>query len=265
MVHQDIKELYDAIGIDYLSKKHRTVRYFNAIQCVSIINTLREHAWNNQRCLEELDVLNIGVGNGQHRGQLCGSLCDALSAGERVLHDRMTDFDISEVMLQSAFKGDNESTLPRQVLGDAVELSGYFAPESFDIALAALCDHIKDQKRMYAEVLKVLRPGGVFIVTYPHKGLMTTIRRDIYGIDPAFTRFTIENRNYTVPAYAPLPEDVEDLFHDAGFKNVVCKNLYHSALHHHDRLVSDTVRKAGQIIGKSVDEIPILVMGVGTR
>jgi SAM-dependent methyltransferase len=273
MMHVKTREIYDSFGKSYYSPKHRTIRYFNAIQTFPIRIAFSEQAMFLKKSLEELDILNIGVGNGQHCEQLCLPTFDIVF-GERARWDKITDYDISPAMLAAAKRyypskewqtktGERE---PKQITGDALEISDYLPPESFDIVLAGLCDHIEDQEKMYAEVLKVLKPDGIFITTYPHKKLMTTIRRDLYGIDPSFTRFKINEQDCLVPSYIPEPKDIEKLLNITGFNVVEAESLQHdSNFDHHNGNISNTIRHAQEKIGKSLEEIPILVFAIGRK
>ncbi|MBU0980095.1 MAG: methyltransferase domain-containing protein [Nanoarchaeota archaeon] len=270
MTHAITKQVYDAFGDTYYSPQHNTIRYFNAIQAFPIRIAFAEQARFLRKPLEEVDVLNIGVGNGQHCEQLCLPIYKHV-VRERVRWDRITDFDISSAMLQAA-KGYYPSEEyqrrfaerePLQVQGDVLELQDILPSESFDIVLAGLCDNVEDQKRIYEEAFKVLRPQGMFIVTYPHKTLMTIIRQELYGIHPAFTRFLIDGREYLVPSFTPEPEDIEELFSDAGFEAVQAENLYHDQnFDFHNQAISNTVRKAQK---KSVEDLPVLVLGTGRK
>jgi len=273
MGHTTTQQIYDAFGDNYYSPKHRTIRYFNAIQTLPIRIAFSEQASFLDKPLEDLDILNIGVGNGQHCEQLCLPIYST-AFGERVRWDKITDLDISTTMLAAAKRnypsigwqnksGEGE---PKQVVGDALELSDLFPADSFDIVLAGLCDHVEDQRLMYREVLKVLRPDGRFIATYPHRQLMTTIRRDIYGIDPEFTRFLIGGKNYLVPSYTPEPEDIEKLLRGSGFKVVRCENLHHDLrFDYHNQSLSNTVKQAQEKMDRPLEEVPILVIGIGRK
>ncbi|MFQ5620800.1 MAG: class I SAM-dependent methyltransferase [Candidatus Nanoarchaeia archaeon] len=252
MTHNKTQAVYDAFGAEYFSRNHRTILYFNMIQAFPIRIAFSQCARDSGRKLEDLDVLNIGVGNGQHCEQLCSPIYKH-AMGERVRWDKMTDFDISYAMLEAAKRyypseAWTEKTgekPPKQVQGDVLGLSSLLQDEQFNIALAALCDHIEDQEGMYREIWKVLRPGGRVITTYPHKQLMTTIRRDVYGIDPDYTRFTIDGKVHKVRSHILTPEDIAVYLQNTGFDIVDTVNLFHDhSFKLHSMYVSNTVRKA---------------------
>lgn len=273
MSNDAIKKVYDEFGYSYYSREHKTIGYFNMIQAFTIRIAFSEQASFLKKKLEEVDVLNIGVGNGQHCEQLCLPIYKH-AMGERVRWDRITDFDISSVMLEAAkryypnkkWQKENKEGEPKQIQGDVLYLSDYVSSESFDIVLAGLCDHIQDQETMYNEILKVLKPKGILITSYPHKDLMTNIRKDIYQIDPSFTRYDIRGKMYLVPSLTVYPKDITDLFVKTGFEVVKSENLYHNInFDLHNDSLSDTVKKAQKIQNKKLEDIPILVFGVGRK
>jgi len=54
------------------------------------------------------------------------------------------------------------------VVGDAYQLSQYFASESFDtVVLSAVLQYCGDPRRVIDEVRKVLRPGGLLVIDAP--------------------------------------------------------------------------------------------------
>lgn len=57
-----------------------------------------------------------------------------------------------------------------------------FASESFDcIVLTDVLEHVPDRKRTLNELYRVLKPGGLAIITTPHKGLFTLFDPYNYG------------------------------------------------------------------------------------
>ena len=65
--------------------------------------------------------------------------------------------------------------------------------------------------------------------------------------------------------YEKLFEKFE-IFKNAGFEVVKSTNLHHdSGFDLHNQLLSNTVRQAQTIINKSLEDIPILVFGIGRK
>jgi len=249
--------------------------------------------------MEELDVLNIGVGTGQNRSDLC--IYSLGLCGERVSDHKLTDFDISDVMRYAAMKLiPSTISLARtkgyerhvtSIRGDATFLSNHFEENMFDVVLAGLCDHIHPQEKMYREVFKVLRKGGIFIVTYPHKDVATVIRTEIYGIDPNYTRYIIDGKQYTLRSFAAKPRDVARLFKKTGYivppyvatpmhLMNVCKNSepsmdeglgYSRTLRVYDAptaVIPQTFMEAWKKMKAKVPclgELPVLVFGEGAK
>jgi len=233
MGEASIKSVYDRLGETYYSSKHKSVKFNNDVQKRSLYYECVAQSERLNRPLEELDVLNIGVGGGLQRIDLCLHR-DVFGQGS-VSEHKLVDFDISQVMLGYAKKILPSKTYlkivektkenVKQIRGDARELEKYFKKDTFDIVIAALCDHIQPQEKMYCGALNVLKEEGVLITTYPHKKLATVIRKDIYGINPSCTRYIIDGKEYLLHSYAALPEDISDLFTRTGFIDVQSRTL----------------------------------------
>jgi SAM-dependent methyltransferase len=225
MPNEDVKSVYDKMGDDYRSDEHESIRLSNDVQRIPIIRSVRRQTRRLGKAMEELDVLNIGVGSGQNRSDLC--IYSLAFCGERVSDYKLTDFDISDRMRYAAMKLiPNTMSLARtkgferyatSIRGDATCLSNHFEENMFDVVLAGLCDGINPQEKMYREVFKVLRKGGIFIVTYPHKDVATVIRTKLYKIDPKYTRYIIDGKKYILRSFAATPNDITRLFKKTGY------------------------------------------------
>jgi SAM-dependent methyltransferase len=299
MRETNVTSVYDLLGEDYFSKKHRSVEFNNDVQRFPIIYACIHQAKRLNRPLEELDVLNIGVGGGQQRSDLC--ICSLGLGCGRVSDHRLVDLDVSQTMLEVAselfpskgFLEKLEKTKEnvKQVKGDATDLTRYFNNDSFDIVVAALCDPIEPQEKMYHGALKVLKKDGIFITTYPHKDLATVIRRNIYHINLRYTRYKIDDKEYIARSYAPLPEDVSDLFMRTGFTDIQTRTLKADSIFYneidpkgmhkvddnywwygeagtcpgHRYVIPDTMMKAREKLGLPIGELPVLVFGEGRK
>lgn len=88
-----------------------------------------------------------------------------------------------------------------------------FADASFDaVILADVLEHVADERQTLSEIYRILRPGGVLIVTVPHKGLFSSfdidnlsiaLKRTIPGLYRAL--FYLKERKY--PQQQPGYED----------------------------------------------------------
>lgn len=94
-------------------------------------------------------ILDVGAGTGRLALRLA-------KVGAEV-----TALDVSEEMLKKLkIKNHNLKT----IVGEAEDLP--FENESFDIVVATfLIVHLKDLRRFFDEVYRVLKPGGLFLVT----------------------------------------------------------------------------------------------------
>jgi len=275
---------YDHFGLSYFfGPEHQTVKCFNAVQSFGINFMFRRYAKDLGLSLHDFDVLNIGVGSGQHwvvtdltNWNMMVNMIDGSAIAtydtsdparcDRLDWSRITDFDRSLAMLRAAATWYPEKHLgrPAQILGDAIDCP--VSDGSFDIVLAALCDHIADHERFYQQALRVLKPGGIFIVTYPHRELMTAIRTKIYGIDPAFTQFNVAGRKFLIESLILLPKEVRNRLQVAGFEVMGFRTLYpYPRIPFIFRSISPTIEKARLIMGTSIEKTPILTWGVGRK
>lgn len=75
---------------------------------------------------------------------------------------------------------------PADVVGDAHYLSRYFTPASFDTVCALeLLEHVVEPAKVLSEILKVLKPNGIFIGATP---FMYALHGEEYGDYWRFTR-----------------------------------------------------------------------------
>jgi len=126
---------YDLVA-DYYHKKEK---YWDSFEKGEVMPLLGD--------VKNMKILDVGAGTGRLALRLA-------NFGAEV-----TVLDISEEMLKKI----KDSRL-KIVIGDAENLS--FDDECFDIVIATfLIVHIKDLDRFFSEVYRVLKPGGIFLVT----------------------------------------------------------------------------------------------------
>jgi 2-polyprenyl-3-methyl-5-hydroxy-6-metoxy-1,4-benzoquinol methylase len=97
-------------------------------------------------------LLDAGAGTGWFSARAC-------QRGARV-----TSLDVGEKLLaQVAKKCDSE-----RIVGDVLSLP--FDPESFDFVICSeVIEHTVEPSRAVSELARVLRPGGVLIITVPNR------------------------------------------------------------------------------------------------
>lgn len=100
---------------------------------------------------EGKDLLDIG----------CGKPCDSMENGAFLRYMGYgTGMDIVEYNLESQFKQGSITDIP-------------FADNSFDVAVALeVLEHVEDVNKALSEVKRVLRLGGVFVMSTPNNSLL---------------------------------------------------------------------------------------------
>ncbi len=279
----NVRLFYDSIGEQYKTPVHKTVTFFAMTQRGELMSSIERIARRMKRAPSEMEVLNIGTGNGEQRETLCYYMRSLRGYG--IDPRKMVDLDLSMKMLKSARRrfpildyGDEVYTAPKQLQADAAHIP--IEDESLDVVLAALCDHIEPQGAFFAEANRVLRKNGCLITTYPAKALSRVIRRDIYGIDESTTRFVHEGSVFEIPSFTPSTKELRELFSSAGFCVELCKLLYAADGHgssfldnfgHYGPYMAEngkpsTIRCAQRIMGlESAGEIPVIALGVGIK
>jgi ubiquinone/menaquinone biosynthesis C-methylase UbiE len=101
----------------------------------------------------------------------------------------------------------------KYVKGDWQKLSGLFAPESFDIAVAShVIEHVEHDETAFTELYKVLKPGGIAIISTPNR------ERLAVQIDAFF-----KGRKRSFPWYDHFreytEENIKELISRTPFKN----------------------------------------------
>ncbi len=160
--------------------------------------------WGLSKFDEEIQarrIIELGCGGGQNVKRLL----------EKYPNAKIMAFDYSEVSLaktKSLNKEAVEDGSVRLRKGNVEELP--FKDDRFDLATAFETVYFwPGPVLIFKEVWRVLKPGGVFIITNESDGLGK--------MDKRWAKLIDRMRIYTV-------KDLEDYLYDAGFKNVVIEH-----------------------------------------
>lgn len=171
----DSVEGYDLAAQDYDKKE----KYLNSFEKGKLLSLLSD--------LKNKKVLDVGAGTGRISLEL-------FSLGAQV-----TALDVSEKILE-VLKRKNKKIAT--VVGEAENLP--FENESFDLVVSAfLIVHLKDPARFFDEVYRVLKPGGIFLVT------------NINQKEPPIVKTQIGN--IQIKSYYHRPEKIREILSDLAF------------------------------------------------
>ncbi|KKR07463.1 MAG: Methyltransferase type 11 [Parcubacteria group bacterium GW2011_GWC2_39_14] len=174
----DSAEGYDLASADYDKKE-------------AYLNSFEKDWWDYDLTdLSEKDVLDVGAGTGRLSVTL-------LRRGAKV-----TALDVSAKMLERLHKKGPAINI---VEGDAENLP--FESESFDLITAAfVVVHLKDPAIFFKEAERVLRPGGLLIITNINQKEAPSVKTSVGQIK--------------IKSYYHRPEMILELLESARFKFV---------------------------------------------
>ena len=171
----DSVEGYDLAAQDYDKKE----KYLNSFEKGKLLSLLSD--------LKNKKVLDVGAGTGRISLEL-------FSLGAQV-----TALDVSDKILE-VLKRKNKKIAT--VVGEAEDLP--FENDSFDLVVAAfLIVHLKDPTRFFDEAYRVLKSGGIFLVT------------NINQKEPPIVK--TQAGDIQIKSYYHRPEKIREILSDLAF------------------------------------------------
>ncbi len=170
---------YDLAAADY-DKKEAYLDSFEKDKLLPLLGDLK-----NKK------VLDVGAGTGRLAMRLAKLGAD------------VTALDVSGAMLEEIKKKlKRNSAEIKVIVGDCESMP--FGDESFDVVVAAfLIVHLKDLRRFFDEVYRILKPGGKFLVTNINQKRPPEIRTKEGIIE--------------IESYYHRPEKVREILEDLAF------------------------------------------------
>lgn len=180
----DSKEGYNLAAKQYDKKN----AYLNSFE--------QDELWRMIGDVDTLDVLDVGAGTGR--------------ISVRLSHEgaHVTALDVSSEMLEVLMKKDRKI---QTIIGDAEKLP--CKDETFDMVISTfVIVHLADPKRFFDEVYRVLRPGGIFIVTNINQKRPPEVETN--------------QGNIIIESYYHRPEMVREILEDLAFEIIEEKMIY---------------------------------------
>ncbi|TAN33565.1 class I SAM-dependent methyltransferase [Patescibacteria group bacterium] len=147
------------LAAKYYDEKEKYLNSFEQGKLFSMLGDVSGHHTKNFGVVAGKKILDVGAGTGRASLYLAkrGACVTALDISPKMLEMLKRKILRPEIMKQIQYD-------ITTVVGDAENLP--FANETFDIVLAAfLIAHLKDPRRFFDEVYRVLKDGGIFVVT----------------------------------------------------------------------------------------------------
>ena len=226
--HESPSNNYRYIAREYYSAEHETCRSFEDSSETFFRDNLVDLAI-------PLGGIALDVGSG-------GGLSERyLGEGHS---DTIVEVDMHTEMLRQSVRV--------KVRANALALP--FADSSFDKASAFLFDPY-NHSPFESEVIRVLRPGGVFIGTLPSWDWASTLRY-IEDIDLNQTRFRLTGTNTEVfvPSFTTPTEDLKKRFQEAGFADVKLLPIYTDTT----KPVSKHIKMAAQLLRRAPHNLEVV-------
>jgi len=139
-----------------------TNRYMNYRRFETIKKTL-DKILKLRRNSNEIRILEIGCWDGRNIFKLKNELSDEYNIEFKGID--ISNKDIKKAQVKSN-ENDNKCSFNTMDINNMT-----FPDNSFDIVLASeVLEHLKDPKEIVEKISKVLKTGGFFVITVPHKG-----------------------------------------------------------------------------------------------
>ncbi len=259
-------EVYDAMAGQYLHG--RTTTLFRTVQSTPIRAFLAQARGKGEtNWYSEMKYLIVGPGP---EGNIEEWINEAALQGpylDEVDPRNIAYLDSSPVVLELCREYVSKQVKRRVgkpgagdfVLGSGEGMSKLFPQESFDVIIAALCDHMNTEK-FFAGAVKVLKPDGVLITSFPADGVNRVVREKIYQIPPDHTRFTINGKPCLVPSCLITPDLLQALYQRYDFVEAEVTAVSAGCVP-----ATDTIKQASALMGLDHQSVPLVVVGFGRK
>jgi len=259
-------DIYGAMAERYLHGKTTTL--FREVQSDQIRTFLAKARGTAEgKWYSEMSYLIVGPGPAGNveewinQSILCGPYLDEVNPVN------ITYLDNSPVVLELCKKfvrGEVRKRVGKEgcgnfVLGSGEELGQHFSPNTFDVVIAALCDHLQIET-FFREAHLVLKPGGALITSLPADGINRVVRERIYQIPPDYTRFNIEGLPHLVPSRLMTTEALRELYRQQQFVSADAVEVSAGSIP-----ASETIKQAAAMTGSDHQQTPLIVVGYGIK
>lgn len=137
--------------------------------------------------------------------------------------NKIYGIDISHGMLKECISNSNKLGISAHLLQGDVESLPFFN-SSFDMVIGhAFLHHIPDVEKVFSEVYRVLKPGGICIFTEPSKvgsRITLTIQRIIWLLPWLIIKAIRKSDHINIELHTFTPYDLENLALKNGFTDV---------------------------------------------
>ncbi|MEX2014075.1 MAG: class I SAM-dependent methyltransferase [Parcubacteria group bacterium] len=166
---------YDKIGKKYLEGQKIHFRKIHDGSTDFIVNAIKQTDFKNKK------ILDIGCGDGKHMRLL-----------EKLGAKHVYGLEPSKVMLNEAIKLGSD---PKHLIHTTLERNK-LSPNSFEILYARFSiHHDKTIASKYRAASKLLKPGGILIITVPHPiRIASLIKSGVYKSGEKLTTYLFKSR-----------------------------------------------------------------------
>lgn len=193
----------------YLKKRFET--YKGDASSMRGIELLDVHLGLLSRSKDEAHVLDVGVGNGQFGNQL------SCAGYKKIYGLDIDDYRSSDVLSEGLYKEFNKVDLNVDVLP--------WKDSFFDIATAwCVLPHLENPYHFIREAYRVIRPGGLWIISMPH---INSLRlRKLFFRTGDLDRYTETNNHIAIFTPAIIKKTILKYFDLVEIEYVIDPGVY---------------------------------------